>query len=343
LFFDHAGGRTELTSMKGLSMRLRTFAWTMGLALSCMVSAHAAELLGPGVISTGLQETTAAVSPDGQTLYFLRSDFAETDDTILVSHRRGNSWSVPEVASFSGQWHDSEPAFAPDGKRLYFVSNRPVQPGSAPLVAKMRGPSFAGTNLWYVEHQADGSWGKPVHVEGALNDGAMLYNPSLAANGDIYFSAHRPDSGDLYQIYVAHPVDHGYSAPQRVELGDLSHNRMDPCIDPRGRFLLFAGNEGDSLGSADIYIAFHQADGSWSKPEHLGGDVNTRSLENAPTLGRKFGELYVSSNRQEEVRFPKPRDNMATLQQRLSGPLNGSRNIWRVDIGDVLRAHGITE
>jgi len=324
-------------------MKCKTLVWTMAFALACVGPVNAAELLGPSVISTGLQETTAALSPDGQTLYFMRSDFAETDDTILLSHHHGTRWSTPEVASFSGQWHDSEPAFSPDGKRLYFVSNRPLHPGDAPLMAEMGGQHFAGTNLWYVERQSNGRWGEPTHVDGALNDGAMLYNPSIAANGDIYFSAHRPDSGKAYQIYVVHPTSNGYSDPQRVELGDLSHNRMDPCIDPRGRFLLFAGNEGDSLGSADIYIAFRQADGGWSKPEHLGGDVNTKNLENAPTLGPAFGELYVSSNRQEDVHFPKMRDNMATLQQRLSGPLNGSRNIWRMDIADVLHAHGIKD
>lgn len=322
-------------------MKWQTLASAAALALACSAPAGAAQLLGPGVISTGQQETSAALSPDGQALYFMRSDFAEADDTILVSHRDGNGWSQPEVASFSGQWHDSEPAFAPDGRRLYFVSNRPIRPGDRPLVAEMGKQHFAGTNLWYVERQADGRWGEPQHVEGTLNDGAMLYNPSVAANGDFYFSAHRPDSGTFYQIYVAHPAGSGYSTPQRVALGDVSHNRMDPCIDPRGRFLLFAGDEGDSLGSADIYIAFRQADGSWSKPEHLGGDVNTKSLENAPALGPRFGELYVSSNRQQEVRFPKPQDTMATLQQRLTGPLNGSRNIWQVDISGVLRAHGI--
>lgn len=324
-------------------MKLRAMIWALGLALGSIGSVSAAELLGPGVISTGMQETTATFSPDGQTVYFMRSDLAETDDTILVSHRRGQDWSTPEVAPFSGQWHDSEPAFAPDGKRLYFVSNRPVHAGDAPVTAQMMGQSFAGTNLWYVERQASGRWGEPVHVDGALNEGAMIYNPSIAANGDIYFSAHRPDSGAAYQIYVVHPAGNGYSTPQRIDLGDVSHNRMDPCVDPQGRFLLFAGNEGDSLGSADIYIAFHGADGGWSKPEHLGGDVNTKSLENAPTLGRAFGELYVSSNRQQEVQFPKSPDTAASLQKRLSGPLNGSRNIWRVDMSDVLRAHDIRQ
>jgi hypothetical protein len=305
-------------------------------------AASVAELFAPGVISTGLQETSAAFSPDGDTVYFMRSDFSEKDDTIVYAQRRDGRWSTPQVAAFSGQWHDSEPTFSPDGRRLYFVSNRPLEPGGAPLQAGMDGHRFTGTNLWYVERQRDGRWGAPVHVDGPLNDGLQIYNPSVAANGDIYFSAHRPDAGRAYQIYVARHTAHGLAAPERVDLGDVAHNRMDPAIDPQQRFLLFAGDEGDALGRADIYIAFRQADGRWGKPEHLGGEVNSEALENAPALGRHFGELYVSSNRQPAVRFPKTRDDARALQQRLTAPLNGSRNLWRVDISDVLRAHGIS-
>jgi hypothetical protein len=300
------------------------------------------ELIGPGTVSTGLQETSVAMTRDGDTLYFMRSDFGEKDDTILVSHRRNGHWGKPEVASFSGQWHDSEPALSPDGKRLYFVSNRPVLPGGQPVTAEMSGQHFAGTNLWYVERQPGGRWGTPVHVDGALNDGATIYNPSIAANGDIWFSAHREDSGSAYQIYVARRTASGYAAPIRAELGDIQHNRMDPAVDPQERFLVFAGNEGDAFGRADLYIAFRQQDGSWGKPEHLPAPINSASLENAPSLGPRFGELFVSSNRRDEVHFPKPRDTAATLSQRLAQPLNGSRNLWRFDISDVLRAHGVS-
>ncbi len=313
----------------------------IALTLSAARAATAGELLGPGVISTGLQETSVALAPDGQKLYFMRSDFAEADDTIMVSRREGGRWSAPEVVAFSGHWHDSEPTLSPDGRRLYFVSNRPPQAGAAAVTASMNGHTFPGTNLWYVERQAGGAWSAPIHVGGALNDGAMIYNPSVAANGDLYFSAHRADSGKAYQIYVAHRRGESYAAPELLPLGDLAHNRMDPAIDPAGRFLLYAGNEGDALGSADIYIVFRQPDGAWGKPEHLGGDVNSRVLENAPSLGPAFGELFVSSARRDEVSFPKPRDDAATLQRRLLSPLNGSRNLWRFDISAVLRAHGI--
>ncbi|NID17348.1 TolB family protein [Luteibacter yeojuensis] len=310
------------------------------LALTC-TTAGAGELLGPGVVSTGMQETSVALSPDGATLYFMRSDLGEKDDTILVSHKQGGRWATPEVAPFSGQWHDSEPALSPDGKRLYFVSNRPPHAGEPPLMAEMNGHRFPGTHLWYVERGGDGRWNAPVHVEGSLNDGAMIYNPSIAANGDVYFSAHRADSGKFYQVYVARRTAQGLAPPERVDLGDIARNRMDPAIDPQERFILFAGDEGDSLGRADIYIAFRQPDGRWSKPEHLDGDVNSDDLDNAPSLGPGFGELYVASNRQSEVTFPKTRDDAGALQRRLSGPGNGSRDLWRHDISDVLRRHGL--
>ena len=323
-------------------MTPRRPALVASLALALALAAPAAsagELIGPGIISTGLQETSVALTPDGNTLYFTRSDFAEADDTIMVSHCARGRWSMPQIAAFSGEWHDSEPALSPDGRRLYFVSTRPPRPGGAPVMAAMNGRRFPGTNLWFVERQADGQWSAPIHVDGELNDGAMIYNPAVAANGDIYFSAHRADSGKAYQIYVAR--DHGHAVPERLPLGDLAHNRMDPAVDPAGRFLIYAGNEGDALGRADIYIVFHQPDGGWSKPEHVGGDVNSRVLENAPSLGQVFGELFVSSARRDEVHFPKPRDDAATLQQRLQSPLNGSRNLWRFDISALLRAHGI--
>jgi len=301
----------------------------------------AGELVGPGIISSGWQETSAALTRDRRTLYFMRSNVSGYDNTIMVSQRKGPVWSMPQVASFSGEWHDSEPTLSPDGRRLYFVSNRPLQPGGAPVTASMLGQHFPGKNLWYVERQPDGRWGAPVHVDGALNHGSMIYNPSVAANGNLYFSAHREDSGRAYQIYVARRQGEGYAEPERLPLGDIEHGRMDPAIDPQERFLVYAGNEGDSLGSADIYIVFRQPDGSWGKPEHLEGDVNSFMQENAPSLGPDFGELYVSSTRASETPFPKSRDDIESLNRRLQQPLNGLRNLWRFDISDVLLAHGI--
>lgn len=299
------------------------------------------ELLAPGVVSTAHNETSATLSPDRQELYFTRGDLVSADTTILLAHYDGQRYRDVRIAPFSGIWKDSEPHLSPDGQRLFFVSNRPVTPRQPALIATRGAMRFPGANLWYVDKRGK-NWGEPIHISGEIAGTPMVYNPSVAANGHLYFSAHRDDSGAGYQIYMAKPESQGWSRPHQVLLGKgVKANHMDPAIDPRERFILFAGDEGDSAGSADIYIAFRMPNGAWGKPVRLPDGVNSMYLENAPTLGRKFGELFVTSMRTPPVSFPKTAQDMPALQRRLEAPLNGSRNIWRFDISALLRQHGI--
>ncbi|NZA28573.1 PD40 domain-containing protein [Luteimonas sp. SJ-92] len=301
----------------------------------------AGELFAPGVVSGPFNETSAAFTPEGDTVYFTRGDFASSQTTILSARRLRDGYGEVRVAPFSGMWKDSEPHVSPDGKRLFFVSNRPATDGGASLTATMNGQTFPGANIWYVDRN-DAGWGEPVRIDAELNRVPMVFNPSVAANGNLYFSAHREDAGRAYQIYMAPWTGDGYGAPQRLEIGvGLEGNHMDPAIDPRERFLLFAGNEGDSLGSADIYIVFRDDDGGWGAPIHLGPEINTRYLENAPAIGRDFGEIFVTSMRPAPATYPTPRRDLAGLQRSLEDPLNGSRNLWRFDISGLLREHGI--
>lgn len=99
----------------------------------------------PGVISGPAHDSAPAFTSDGNTVYFGRSNSAQS--TIYVSHRHGNHWSKPEVASFSGTWNDMEPAFAPDGSWLVFVSNRPARVWEPPIEAKYNGSPQKGGNL----------------------------------------------------------------------------------------------------------------------------------------------------------------------------------------------------
>lgn len=184
-----------------------------------------------------------------------------------------------------------------------------------------------------------------MHIEGEINRVASVFNPSQADNGNLYFSAVREDSNGINQLYVAEGGGSGWLAPRRLDLGvGPKANRMDPAIDPQERFLLFAGNEGDARGAADIYIVFRDAHGGWGKPIALPGEVNTVWLENAPTLGREFGELYVTSMRPQMARYPKREpDTVEGIARRVGQPLNGSRNLWRFDISGLLREHGVED
>ena len=84
-------------------------------------------LFAPGIVSDQYGNRDMAISPNGDELFYTiqyRGGFAFS--VIMHSKKVNNKWSSPEVAFFSGQYNDEEPAFSPDGTKLYFSSNRPI-------------------------------------------------------------------------------------------------------------------------------------------------------------------------------------------------------------------------
>ena len=81
-------------------------------------------LFGEGVVSTGEYESHPAFTPDGRTLYFVRSTPEFTDWTIFVTDFAVGRWAPPKVAPFSGKHRDADPFIPADGKQLYFISDR---------------------------------------------------------------------------------------------------------------------------------------------------------------------------------------------------------------------------
>jgi outer membrane protein OmpA-like peptidoglycan-associated protein/tetratricopeptide (TPR) repeat protein len=62
-----------------------------------------------------------------------------------------------------------------DGRRLYFSSNMPG--------------GFGGTDIYYVDQLADGSWSSPVNAGTSINTSGNERCPSFDANGNFYFSS----------------------------------------------------------------------------------------------------------------------------------------------------------
>jgi Tol biopolymer transport system component len=336
-----------LVTVQELASRVRrhtlvTSCAALALALAAPAAAqpvptqHAEpQMFAPGVVSSEFAETTAAFMPDGQTVYFTRSDSQEADNTIMMSRRVDGRWTAPIVAPFAGQWRDSEPDVSPDGNRLYFVSNRPAERGGKPLVTQLDGETFPGANIWYVERRGAG-WGEPVRLAGPINDVPMVYNPSVTRDGTLYFSGALAAEPHKNEIYRSALKNGAYQAPELVAFSDTRWHNMDPTVDPDERFVVFASNRPGAIGRADLFIVFRRDDGSWTEPESLGPSVNSAALENAPVLAPDGKTLYFASDRATPVVYPKPREDAARLTARFRQPDNGLRNIWYVDLSPWL-------
>jgi Tol biopolymer transport system component len=242
------------------------------------------ERVGDEVISTGASEFNPLLSPDGRTLYFVRSAANFTGQKIMVSHRTRAGWSEPARIGFSDdRYADSDPTLSADGRTMYFVSNRPISGDSAKR----------DMDVW-MSHQRGGEWGAPVHVEG-INSAASEFGPEVAG-GWLYFNSTRPGGLGQSDVYRARILRGGMGTVERL---DAPFNGpgydADAVLSRDGRMMVWSSwNREGGAGKGDLYVSWRTAAG-WSAPVSLGPAVNTAGFELTPWLSRD-GWLYFATD-----------------------------------------------
>jgi Tol biopolymer transport system component len=282
------------------------------------------EIFAPGTISGPSGVDCLTFSPDGNTVYFDQQ--AGWNGFIMESHRVGSGWSTPQIAPFSGQWQDHDPAMAPDGSFLVYTSNRAAVAGR---------PALHGGQLWRVDRRGDG-WGEPQRLPDAVNVGSSVYAPSVAANGDVYYQR-RDDATHEFHLYRTAWRDGHYQPPQRLALGDSAAHELDPAIAPDQSFIVFDANYAGKDKPDRLYIAFRDGDG-WSAPVDLGNAVN-RYEPWGSHLGPDGRTLYFTSNYTAKVGYPRSPAQARADLARMRAWDNGNNHIWRLSLAPWLAAH----
>ena len=280
-------------------------------------------IFGAPVISTGFDEKSIAMAPDGKSVYFTRGVKYAKLSVILVSHLRNGSWSTPQVADFSGRYRDKDPCFSPDNQKLYFSSDRPVP-----------GTQRKGFDIWVVERKGQ-RWSEPVNLGSPVNTGEDEESPSLTADGTLYFTSDRKGTlGDL-DIYRARRNGQGFSEPENLGAGiNTERPELAVCIEPHERFLIFASQR-PGFGNSDLFIT-HSENGQWSPVKNLGSGINTAAEEHSPSLSPDGQLLFFSSARgMGQKRVLERRVNYQELIDKLRSPGNDSLDIYQIGISRV--------
>ena len=245
-------------------------------------------LFGEGVVSTGEYESHPAFTPDGRTLYFVRSTPEFTDWTIYVAERSDGAWSAPRVASFSGRHRDADPFVTADGRQLYFISDRPVA-----------GRPKDDMDIWVMDQTQSGDWGEPRNLGTPVNTMASEWFPTLTTEGTLYFGSGRPGGEGSTDLYRAVRKDGTFAEP--VNLGSNVNSAADEyegCIAPDESFLVFmAAGRPAGFGGGDLYIS-HRKDGEWTPARNLGSKINGPGLEISPSLSPD-GRFFLFSSARE--------------------------------------------
>lgn len=278
-------------------------------------------LFADGVISTRDSESSFTLSPDNNVAYFVKSSPDLSLRVIVVSQLKNGKWTTPEVASFSGEYSDTDPCFSPDGTKLYFASRRPVE-------GTTQKPD---NDLWVVEKTSTG-WSAPRHLN--VNTESQEVSPSVTTDGTLYFSSNRPGGKGATDIYRAKFSDGNYSMPENV--GDPISSpgpEVQVFATPDDNTLLFAAlGRPDGIGSVDIYIS-RRVDGAWSKPVNLGNKINSRGVDSAPRISADRKYFFWTSTRgygfeeQQAARL-----GAKELSHKLQSAGNSLGDIYQIDL-----------
>ena len=311
---------------------------TVAIALVSMLHAHlpaqaAPEIFSPGIISGAANDLSPAFSPDGKTVVFTRANSEQS--TIMISHLAGGVWSEPEIASFSGEWRDLEPAMAVDGSYLIFASNRPASGDGTPLDGHYNNDvqTGKGGNLWRVDRTATG-WSEPHRLSDVVNANTSIFSPSVVADGSLYFMQPSGAKGRFHIFRAQH--SHGaYATPAPVPVSTAdSVGDFDPAVAPDESFMVFSSARMPANGTS-LFITLRK-DHGWKAPTYMGTEAsppNTGNIE--ARLGSDRHTLYFSSTR---VVPTAPHDRAASERglELMTKWNNGLANIWRVSLDQWL-------
>jgi Tol biopolymer transport system component len=283
------------------------------------------EVFAPGVISFGTHEHHLVISPNNDEIFYVVADRYRKHHIILQVRRNGDRWQTPEVAPFSGTYSDFAPMFSPDGSWLLFCSNRPITADA----------EVSDFNIWQVDRK-DGGWSEPTVLPSPVNDETNEYNPTITADGTIYFQDHDETGVDIYRT---RPFSNGeYSKPEKLgEAVNSAATEIGPWVTPDETVLMFTSDRDGGVGRLDFYACRGDGEGGWQPAVNLGPAINTPYSEAIITVSPDGKHLFFTGFAGLETEDLRGQ-NYSSILNLLRSPRNGDGTLYWVsaDLVDVL-------
>ncbi len=211
-------------------------------------------------------------------------------DTSLYSLE---SLSFPELESSFSQ--------VPFGKGIVFTADKKS-------IKKSTDEPWTGKtyyDLYFSEKDKDGKWISPQLLKGVVNgkyhEGPATFNK---AGTEVYFTRSNyfkpnklsKNSGNEsnLKIFKAKLVDNNWTDLEEMPFNSDEYSVGHPCLSPDEKTLYFISDMPGGYGGTDIYYS-NLEDNKWSKPENVGGEINTASTEMFPFMSAD-GTFYFSSD-----------------------------------------------
>jgi len=288
------------------------------------------ELFAPGVVSTGMNESSLVYTPDFSEIYFDVTHITHQYTAIVCMKRQDGIWRHHEVAHFSGKFMDSSPFIDGDNQKLFFCSNRPYK----------KNHDKQDFDLWYVERNNKG-WSEPINLGSHINSDKVDVNPCVTKSGTLYFASNREGGMGGHDIYKSLLIDGKYQTPENLRAPiNTSYFESSPYISPDESYIIFNVFVGsDSDRKSGLHVSYKTDDGLWSKPIYMGDTINMGGPSMFAHVSPDGKYLFFTSQNVPYLPYAGEALNYEQLKAMLNGPQNGSGDIYWVDakIIDELR------
>lgn len=255
--------------------------------------------LGPAV-NTSANELHPVLTPDGKTLFFVRTRFAGNTEGVAES---GDIWTS-QTTDGGQNW---SPATRLDA--LNTPQHNGVQAvlagGDALLVRGWYEPRGGGSHDEGVSRarRVGNGWGKVESLEIAnyYSTGTSTTFFQSADEKSLLMSLERADGQGGNDLYVSLPDGQGGWTEPR-SLGPVVNSPgfdFAPWLAPDGKTLYFASYGHAGYGSADIFVTERQDDTwtRWTEPRNLGPGINGPGFDAYFLLGPDGKSAYWATAR----------------------------------------------
>lgn len=282
------------------------------------------EIFADDFISTNLYERDIAISPKGDEIIFTLSDYTRSKHCLVSIRKTGSVWGRKEILGFSGQYSDMEPCLSPNGNELFFASDRPTE-------VKSEKDDY---NIWVSARINDG-WSEPKPLPSTINSEKDEFFPSIAGNGNLYFTSVRENGIGSEDILISRFLDGEYTNPEPLDSNiNTPAYEFNAYITPEEDLLIF-GSYGrkDDMGGGDLYFSSKDKYGNWKAAVNMGPQINSDKLDFCPFIDISRGNFYFTSER--ILSMDKKIENVSELEGLANHILNGMGNIYRIHFHSI--------
>jgi outer membrane protein OmpA-like peptidoglycan-associated protein len=153
-------------------------------------------------VNTKYHDGPAAVTADGNTMFFAGESFREGEYEKEKGHQRNSliylyratkgkdgKWGNVQPVPFNDKkWSTGNPAISKDGKTLYFASNR-------------KG-SMGGTDIWKVEVKGSNTYSEPVNLGNKVNTEGNENFPYITEDDKLFFASDGRKGFGAYDVFM---------------------------------------------------------------------------------------------------------------------------------------------